>query len=126
MQPWTKVEKRKAPRFEIDIPAISYTGPSDIPIPSKLHDLSAYGLGTTIDCTIPIGTAIDVVLMMPQQQDQVRLRGTVIWVQGANAFGYYRTGIKFQSDHFNPIPYVLKALQCKARARFSYGRTYLA
>jgi hypothetical protein len=126
MQQWTQPEKRKAPRFEIKIPVLSYTGPSDIPVPSTLHDLSAYGLGATMDCAMPVGTAVEIVLMMPEKEDQVRLRGTIIWVQGANAFGYHRAGIQFQADHFNPIPYVLKILQSKAKTRFSYNRPYPA
>lgn len=122
MRQWTQREKRKAPRFEINTPVLSYTGTSDIPIPSTLHDLSAYGIGTVMDCALPIGTALDVVLMMPEKEDRVRLRGSIIWVQGANSLGYYRVGIQFQADHFNPIPYVLKILQSKAKSRFSYNR----
>jgi hypothetical protein len=125
MQPWIKTEKRKAPRFEINIPIASTVPQSDIPISSQIHDISAYGLGTMVPLHLPIGTALDVVLMMPEKEDQVCLKGKIIWVKSI-ASGSYRVGIQFQEDHFNPIPYVLKALQYKAMARFPYSHTYPA
>lgn len=126
MQQWTQLEKRKTPRFEISIPVLTYPNASDMPVPSTLHDLGANGLGATLDCDIPIGTLLDIVLMMPEQEDQVRLRGTIIWAHRANSLGYVRAGIKFEKDHFNPIPYILKILQSKAKNRFSYSRPYLS
>jgi hypothetical protein len=125
MQPWTRAEKRSAPRFEIDIPIASSTSQSDISILSKIHDISAYGLGTMVPLQLSIGTVLDVVLMMPEKEDQVRLKGKVVWVQ-STASDTYRVGIQFLTDKFNPIPYVLKTLQHKAMARFPHGHPYPA
>jgi hypothetical protein len=125
MQPWIKTEKRKTPRFEIDIP-VSVPAPQfDTPIVSRARDISAYGLGTTVPLPLPLGTVLDVVLMMPEKEDQVRLRGTVIWIK-STASDTYRVGIRFLADHFNPIPCVLKTLQHKAMARFPNGHAYPA
>jgi len=124
MQLWTKAEKRKAPRFEIDIPSASITPQSAGALTTKIHDLSAYGLGATVPRHFPIGTLLDVVLMMPEKEDQVCLKGRIIWVQ-SSAADNYRVGIQFLADHFNPIPYVLKTLQHKAIARFP-GHSYPA
>ncbi|HNQ50450.1 MAG TPA: PilZ domain-containing protein [Candidatus Omnitrophota bacterium] len=126
MHQWTHTEKRRAPRFEISIPILNYTGPAGAPVPATLRDMSAYGIGAMMDCALPIGTALDIVLMMPEQEDRVRLQGSVIWVQDANSLGYYRAGIRFQQGHFNPIPYILKMLQAKAKSRFSSSRLYPA
>jgi len=125
MQPWAKTEKRKAPRFDIDIPIASSAQQSNISILSKIHDISAYGLGTRIPLPLPIGTVLDVVLMMAEKEDQIRLKGKIIWVQ-STASDTYRVGIEFLADHFNPIPYVLKTLQRKAMARFPHGYSYPA
>ena len=125
MQLWTKIEKRKAPRFEIDIPIASSPFQSPVSVMSKIHNISAYGLGTTVPLPWPIGTVLDLVLMMPEKEDQVRLQGKIIWVQSVTS-GSYRVGIQFLADHFNPIPYVLKTLQHKAMARFPHGHAYPA
>ncbi|HOU36337.1 MAG TPA: PilZ domain-containing protein [Candidatus Omnitrophota bacterium] len=126
MQQWVQLEKRKTPRFEISLPVLTYPNASEIPVPSMLHDLGAGGLGVTLDCDIPIGTLLDIILMMPEQEDQVRLRGTIIWVHRPNSLGHVRAGIRFEKDHFNPIPYILKILQSKAKKRISYSRPYLS
>jgi hypothetical protein len=125
MQPWTRTEKRKAPRFETDISIASSPYQSDTSILSKIHDISAYGFGTVVPLQFPIGTVLDIVLMMPEKEDQVRLKGKIIWVQ-STASNTYRVGIEFLADHFNPIPYVLKTLQHKAMARFPHGHAYPA
>lgn len=124
MQPWTQAEKRKAPRFEIDIPIASIALESSGALTTKIHDLSAYGLGATVARHFPIGTLLDVVLMMPEKEDRVCLKGKIIWVQSSTA-DHYRVGVQFLADHFNPIPYVLKTLQHKAMSRFP-GHPYPA
>jgi hypothetical protein len=125
MQLWTKTEKRKAPRFEIDIPVTTTICRAVVPVMSKIHDISAYGVGTMLPFHAPIGTELDLMLMMPEKEDQVRFKGKIIWVQSMVS-GNYRVGIQFLTDHFNPIPYVLKTLQHKAMARFPYGHAYPA
>jgi len=125
MQQWTYLEKRKTPRFEISIPLLTYSDASDIPLQSMLHDLGAQGLGATINCNIPIGAKLDIVFMMPEDEDQLHMPGTVIWEHPANSLGYARAGIKFEADNFNPIPYILKILRSKAKKRYSYNRPYL-
>jgi hypothetical protein len=119
MQEWTKTEKRRAPRFEIDIPIAGFTGMPNLEFESKVRDISAWGLGMIVSRHIPIGSLIDVVLLMPEKQDQVRLKGKIIWVQSAS-LDRYRIGAQFLADNFNPIPYVLKTLQHRALARFPY------
>jgi hypothetical protein len=119
MQEWTQIEKRKAPRFEIDIPIASFAGLSSLEFKSKVRDISAWGMGMIVSRHIPIGSLIDVVLLMPEKQDQVRLKGKIIWVQSAS-LDRYRIGAQFLADNFNPIPYVLKTLQHRALARFPY------
>jgi c-di-GMP-binding flagellar brake protein YcgR len=119
MQEWTQIEKRRAPRFEIDIPIASFTGVQNLEFKSKVRDISAWGMGMVVSHHIPIGSLIDVVLMMPEKQDQVRLKGKIIWVQ-STSLDRYRIGAQFLAHNFNPIPYVLKTLQYRAMARFPY------
>jgi hypothetical protein len=125
MQPWTGSEKRKAQRFEIDIPIDSTVFQEDTAIRSKIHDISSYGLGTTVPRSLPVGTVLDVVLRLPEKDDQVSLRGRIIWSQNVTP-DHYRVGVRFIADDFNPIPCVLKTLQHKAMARFPYGHVYPA
>jgi c-di-GMP-binding flagellar brake protein YcgR len=119
MQEWTKIEKRRAPRFEIDIPIAGFTYSSNLEFQSKIRDISAWGMGMIVPRNIPVGSLIDIVLMMPEKQDQVRLKGKIIWVQSAS-LNKYRVGAQFLADNFNPIPYVLKTLHHRAMARFPY------
>jgi hypothetical protein len=119
MQEWTQIEKRRAPRFEIDIPIVGFTGVPNLEFESKVRDISAWGMGIIVPRHMPVGSSIDVVLMMPEKQDRVRLKGRIIWMQCVSP-DRYRVGAQFLADNFNPIPYVLKTLQHRAQSRFPY------
>jgi hypothetical protein len=125
MQQWTQQEKRRAPRFEIDIPIATFTSPF-IQIRSKVLDISAYGIGAVVAQPLAIGTELDLVFMLPDQEDRVRLKSKVIWVRSMSNPEHYRIGTRFFCDNFNPIPYVLKTLQQKAISRPSINHPYPA
>ena len=124
MSEHVQLEKRKAPRFDIDMPVTAYSSQVETELVSELRNISVYGLGVVMKQAIPIGSILEIVLMLPDKEDRIRLKGRIIWVNSLNYIHRYRVGIQLLEESFNPIPYVLKMLQSKARNRFSYNHPY--
>jgi hypothetical protein len=118
VQPKLEAEKRKAARFEIDIPVVSYSNFPYIEFKSKIRDISSGGIGVIASDNIPAGSFIDVVLMVPHFQDRARLRAKVVWVQQTGR-DCYRIGAELITCDFNPIPYVVTALYQRVVTRTS-------
>ncbi len=119
---WTKTEKRRSPRFEIDIPFSASLCSDSCDFQAKTRDISAWGAGVLVKEHLPIGVSIILEISSPENEDIYSLKGRVIWVKSLDIPGYFRTGISFSSDNFNPIPLVLKMLQLKAAARTRSSR----
>lgn len=119
---WTKTEKRRSPRFEIDIPFSGFVSADGHQFQAKTRDISAWGVGVLVYDHLSIGAQVDIEISLSNIDDKFCLKGKVVWVKSMDKLDQYRTGISLVASHFNPIPLVLRMLQLKAASRLNSFR----
>jgi hypothetical protein len=105
-------ERRKYPRFDIELEMKNYLKNSGGEIPMRTKDISAKGIGCICDYAIPVGTEMDMWLHLPNGEP-VRTEGKVSWIGRDGS--RYRLGIDLVKEELKPIPIVLKSLQMRKR-----------
>lgn len=104
-------ERRAATRFSVRLQA-SYRDSLllEEPIPAETRDIGASGIGFITNRELPCGLQLNICLRMPDNGEEVKLKGTVIWASPAAA-GKYRVGVRLEEPRFKPIPLVLRFIK---------------
>jgi hypothetical protein len=103
-------ERRAFPRFNVKI-SVSYVDPFlNNPVDTYTHDISVEGLGLLLDKKSNCSMPIEICLNMPDNNEKILTRGTIIWSKSVNS-NQYRIGIKFDGPKLKPIPLVSRTLQ---------------
>ena len=103
------VEKRAFPRFPVSISVTFYIPDLDRTVNTYTKDISAIGIGIVINEELPVGTALDLCLQMPDNGERIIRKAQVVWsnTMGLNS---YRVGIKIEEPNLKPIPLVLRSI----------------
>lgn len=105
-------ERRRFPRFPIAI-SLNYVSLNSSRVnKTQTQDISANGIGFITREGLLLGTTLDIWLIMPDNGEQIHLKGKVAWSKliGSNN---YRVGISLEDSTLRPFPLVLRILQTK-------------
>ncbi len=105
-------ERRKYPRFDIELEMRNYNRNCMGEIPMTTKDISAKGIGCVSDNPLPVGTYLDMWVHLPNGEP-VHTEGKVIWI--CRDGSRYRMGIDLCKEELKPIPIVLRSLQMRQR-----------
>ncbi len=114
MQPMNFDDRRKFTRFEVDIPIKNMAVSESREVSGKTHDISVRGIGVVSQDSLRVGTELDLHMMMPDNGEEIRAKGTVVWSTfvGPNK---YRAGVYLDEYELKPIPLVLRTIKTKTR-----------
>lgn len=106
------LERRKYPRFEVNLALKNFALDCRSEITATTSDISAKGIGCRSDRMLPVGKRLDIWLY-PPDGDPVQTEGTVVWSVGDDSG--FRMGIDLDGAGIKPIPLVLRAIRPKSR-----------
>jgi Tfp pilus assembly protein PilZ len=122
MWQWNFEERRKFPRYEVSLFLKNSSLNSQKETEAYTHDISAQGIGLFTSKELPKGDSLDIRLYMPDNNEQVCTRGTVVWLSSVGPCKY-RAGIKLEGAELKPVPMVLKTIAHQIRTRYYYLQT---
>ena len=107
-------ERRRYPRYEVNIFLRSIDLNSTREIQCNTHDISQNGIGLSGNRSFPSGTSLDIWLHMPDNNEQIHTKGKVVWTSmiGPDRF---RSGIELDKADLVPIPLVLRTIRMRAK-----------
>jgi Tfp pilus assembly protein PilZ len=114
MPQWNFQEKRKFTRFEANLPLKNAQRNTVKEINGYTHDLSSQGIGMFAKEGLSIGTQLDIRLFMPDNGEELRTSGRVVWLVKVEA-EKYRVGIELNNTDLKPIPLVLRTIRMRTR-----------
>ncbi len=81
----------------------------------ETHDISHGGICLITGTEVPLGTQIEIILVMLDTNELVQKKGVVIW---SARFGddTHRIGIKLHEPKLKPIPLVLRTIMALSQA----------
>ncbi len=107
-------EKRAFARFPVKI----FLRYFNLNLPGETHaqtkDISAKGLCLVIREALAVDTPLDIWLQMPDNGEQIYIKGKVIWSNMIEP-DRYRVGISLENTELNPILLALKAIQVRIK-----------
>jgi hypothetical protein len=108
-------EKRVELRFPVAIYSSCFEFGSADTVNGETHDISRGGVCLITGTEIPLGTQIEVILKMIDNDETVLKKGIVVWsaMYGDDA---HRIGIKLQEPKLKPIPLVLRTIMALSQA----------
>jgi len=109
-------EKRAELRFPLMIPSSCNEPGSADTVGGQTHDISRSGVCLIADKEIPLGTQMEILLVMLDTNEIVQKKGIIIW---STSYGdnMYRMGIKLQESKLKPVPLVLRTIMALAQAQ---------
>jgi hypothetical protein len=106
------LEKRKFARFLISIP-LKYVKMSIKQLTNIVtSDISVEGLGLITAEELPLNTALNICLVMPDNGEEIALDVEALWSK-CNGTGSYRCGLKLKNTRLKPIPLVLRTINSR-------------
>jgi hypothetical protein len=102
-------ERRACIRFAISISASLFNGVPNQEICGQTKDISIEGIGIATTKALIPGNNIDLTIKMLDNQEEIRLRGKVVWSDTV-ASDKYRAGIELLGSVLKPIPLVLRTI----------------
>jgi len=107
-------DRRRFPRYEVNIFLRSIDLNSTREIQCNTHDISSNGIGLSGNRSFPAGTSLDIWLHMPDNGEQIHTKGKVVWSSmiGPDRF---RSGIELANADLKPIPLVLRTIRMRAK-----------
>ena len=117
MPQWNFQEKRKFTRFEVNLPLKNAELNTVKEINGYTHDLSSQGIGMFVKEELSLGTQLDIRLYMPDNGEEIRTSGKVVWSNKMES-GKYRAGIILNNTDLKPIPLVLRTIRVRTRYYF--------
>jgi len=107
-------ERRAFARFPVKI----FLRYFNLKLPGEIHaqtkDISAKGICLEIKEALAAETPLDIWLQMPDNGEQIYIKGKVIWSNMIES-DRYRVGISLENTELNPILLALKAIQVRIR-----------
>jgi hypothetical protein len=108
-------EKRAELRFPLVIPSSCFEFGSADTVNGETHDISRGGVCLITGREIPLGTQIEIILVMMDTNELVQKKGIVIW-SARHGDDTQRIGIKLQEPKLKPIPLVLRTIMALSQA----------
>jgi Tfp pilus assembly protein PilZ len=102
-------ERRSDPRFHAKIAALCVNPANSRVYLAKTHDLSVHGLRLIVSEGIALGTLLNICLNMPDNAEQINIKGKVVWSKKTND-DYSMVGIHFTQAAIKPVPIVLRSI----------------
>jgi len=118
MQQWNFKERRRLPRYEIVVAARETDSPAHPEIASTTHDVCEQGIGLISRERIPLQTPLEIVLFMPDDRQEIRVKGKVVW-EVMVAPDRFRCGLVLDSFRLEPISLVLRMIKFSLKNRYS-------
>jgi len=112
-------DRRKFPRYEVSLFSKNFDSNLQRQIEAHTKDISVQGIGLFTLQQLPVGTSLDICLYMPDNDEQVQIRGIVIWSSLVGPCKY-RAGIKLERAELKPVPIVLRTLSQQIKTRYYY------
>lgn len=106
------VDKRRVPRFQINLP-IRNGNPDDQRF-SRTFDISATGVGLISDHELPLGEPLQLCLFMPDNNEEIRLQGKAVWISMSGS-SRFRIGVSLDEPRLKPIPLVLRSIRMRCQ-----------
>ena len=109
-------EKRTELRFPVAISSSCFELVSSDAADGKTHDISRGGVCVIASREIPLGTSVEIIFVMSDNNELVERKGIVIW---SVRYGdeQHRIGIKLNEPKLKPVPLVLRTIMAHAQAQ---------
>ncbi|MCX5707507.1 MAG: PilZ domain-containing protein [Candidatus Omnitrophica bacterium] len=117
MRPWDSMERRKLPRYEISLSCDETDLGSYREFHSITRDICEQGVGITLNERLPLDASVQVCLAMPDNREQIYLRGKVVWIIKLEE-NNFRAGILLDKFDLRPIPLVLRMIKFQLKSRY--------
>jgi len=114
MQPGNWADRRRFDRFEVNIPLRNLDFQYMRELSGTSRDISSKGIGMVSNKELPVGTALDIWLHMPDNDEDIHTRGKVAWSMKTGP-DQYRLGINLEKEDLKPIPIVLRTIHMRTR-----------
>lgn len=107
-------EKRAELRFPVVIPSSCFKLLSADAANGETHDISRGGVCVIASREIPLGTKIQIIFVISDDDELVEKKGIVIW---STRYGdnLYRIGVKLEEPKLKPVPLVLRTIMAQAQ-----------
>ncbi|MFA5356945.1 MAG: PilZ domain-containing protein [Candidatus Omnitrophota bacterium] len=108
-------ERRSFTRFPVKI-FLKYLNidlPGDINL-QETKDISAQGICLTTNEELPVDAPLDIWLQMPDNGEQLYMKGRVIWSNMITP-NKYKIGVNLEDSELNPIMLALKAINVRIK-----------
>ncbi len=103
-------ERRQFARYEVALTAVMHCAGENGEIKVVSHDIGAKGVGFVCDRPLTIGQTIDLRFRMPDNGEEIVIKGTIVWLRVA-APNKYWAGVVFENENFKPIPIILRNIK---------------
>lgn len=108
-------ERRSFARFPVKV-LLKYL---NIELPDEINhqhtdDISAKGLCLLTNEELPVDTPLDIWLQMPDNGEQIYIKGRVIWSMMVRQ-DKYKVGVNLENAELNPILIALKTIKVRVR-----------
>ncbi|MBU1871122.1 PilZ domain-containing protein [Patescibacteria group bacterium] len=80
----------------------------------RTNDISAQGICLVTDEELKVDTQLDIWLQMPDNGEQIYIKGRVIWTSMVKP-NKYRVGVNLENTELNPILLALKTINVRIR-----------
>ena len=104
-------EKRASKRFAVSIPLTCCDTFGNM-THAHTHDISAEGAGIITNGNLGLGSAVEIFFQMPDNGQKIYRKARVIWVTNTDS-GIFRAGIQLKDSILNPVPLVLRTINCR-------------
>jgi Tfp pilus assembly protein PilZ len=117
MRPWDFMERRKLPRYELALSCDETDLVTYREFHSITRDICEQGVGVTLGERLPLDTSVQVCLEMPDNKEQIYVRGKVVWITKLSE-NNFRAGILLDKFDLRPIPLVLRMIKFQLKSRY--------
>ena len=117
MPQWNFIDRRKLPRYEITVPTRETDLGSQCTITSTTRDICEQGVGILSDEKLAVGATVQVCLKIPDNQEEIFVRGKVVWAKEVKK-NQYRAGICLANFELSPVSLVLRLIKFGLKSRY--------
>jgi len=101
-------DRRIFQRLPVDIKAEYLNMDSGKRGQAKTHDIAANGIGLIVEEELPVSTALNIWLEIPENRNLLCVKGEVIWLKKIEPHKY-RAGVKLDGPHLIVLSRLLSA-----------------
>ncbi|MFA6383893.1 MAG: PilZ domain-containing protein [Candidatus Omnitrophota bacterium] len=112
MESWNFKEQRQSARYEVTLSALANHGLVGDPLTVTSRDIGGRGAGLIVDRLLSPGETIDITLIMPDNGEKIRSKGTVAWA-AATGPNRYRAGVALDCSDLRPISIVMRSIRAR-------------